>query len=47
MSVDVVKNDFLLLFSKKLTKLLGMKLNFLDDTADIGDRSIPTMCSTT
>ena len=47
MSVDIVKNDIPLLISKKSMKTLGMKLNFLNDSADIGDKSIPLICSST
>ena len=47
MSIDVVKNDIPLLISKRSMKSLGMKLNFLNDTADIGDKAIPLICSTT
>ena len=47
MSIDVVKNDIPLLISKKSMKTLGMKLNFLNDTADVDGKSIPLICSST
>ena len=44
---DVIKNDIHLLIRRKLMKPLGMKLNFFDQTAYIGDRSVPLTCLAT
>lgn len=45
--VNGVSNNILLLISKLSIKSLGMKYNFVNDTADIPGMCAPLSCSTT